>query len=105
MKRFTTAVMLLVTCAVAACSPGAAQTSTPAQSPPAANTPAREPSQLQDVGTPAGSHMLGPLSPQPSQLPPADAIIRLDPNAQGLDPCRPRETSNDPKREPGPINA
>jgi agmatinase len=49
--------------------------------------------------------MLGPLSPQTSQLPPDYAVIRLDPNAPGLDPCRPRDTSKDPKREPGPINA
>src|SRR5262245_58119879 len=46
------------------------------------------PSQLQDSGTPAGPHMLGPLSPQPSELPPDYAVIRLDPNAQGLDVCR-----------------
>ena len=62
-------------------------------------------SQLQDSGTPAGPHMLGPLSQQPSSLPPDYAVIRLDPNAQGLDVCRPRDTSKDPKREPGPINA
>jgi agmatinase len=48
--------------------------------------------------------MLGPLSPQPSQLPPDAAVIRLDPNAPGLDPCRPRDTSKEPKRDPGPIN-
>jgi agmatinase len=49
--------------------------------------------------------MLGPLSPQTSQLPPDSAVIPLDPNAPGLDPCRPRDTSKDPKRDPGPINA
>ena len=72
--------------------------------PAPADTP-RDTSQLQDVGTPEGAHMLGPLSPQTSQLPPESGLIRLDPNAEGLDPCRPRDISQDPKREPGPIGA
>lgn len=105
MKPFLTALILAASCAAAACSPGAAQTSTPAQSTPSRNETPRDGSQLQDVGTPAGPHMLGPLSQQPSQLPPNDVVIRLDPNATGLDPCRPRDTSKEPKREPGPINA
>jgi agmatinase len=65
----------------------------------------QDPSQLQDVGTPAGPHMLGPLSPQTSQLPPDAAVIRLDPNAPDFEVCKPRDTSKDPKRDPGPIGA
>ena len=101
MKLFATALMLIASCAAGAYSPGTAQTSTPAQSLPARNETPRDSSRLQHVGTPAGRHMLGPLSQQPSQLPPDYAVIRLDPNASGLDPCRPRDTSNQPKREPG----
>ncbi|MGH9334936.1 MAG: arginase family protein, partial [Vicinamibacteria bacterium] len=62
-------------------------------------------SQLQDAGTSEGPHMLGPLSPQTTELPPDYAVIRLDPNAPNLDPCTPRDTSKDPKRDPGPIGA
>ena len=106
MKPFATALMLVAACAAGACSPGAAQNGTPAQSPPPGNGTPREPSQLQDVGTPAGPHMLGPLSPRPSLPPPDSAVMgRVDPNAPGLDPCRPRDTSKEPKREPGPISA
>lgn len=65
----------------------------------------RDTSQLQDAGTPEGPHMLGPLSQQAAQLPPESALIRLDPNADRLDPCRPRDISRDPKRDPGPIGA
>lgn len=104
MKPFATALIMVAACAASACSPGAADTGSAAQAPPAGNATPRDPSQLQDVGTPAGPHMLGPLSPQPSQLPPDAAVIRLDPNAPGLDPCRPRDTSKEPKRDPGPIN-
>jgi agmatinase len=93
--------------------PPASSPSTPAQpgasgqaggAPAGAGQP-RDTSQLQDVGTPEGPHMLGPLSPQASQPPPESALIRLDPAAEGLDPCRPRDTSEEPKREPGPIGA
>lgn len=76
-----------------------------AQQSPAPTERPQDTSQIQDPGTPEGPHMLGPLSPQTSQLPPDYAVIRLDPNAPGLDPCTPRDTSKEPKREPGPFDA
>ena len=85
--------------------PGQAAAAGQAAGAPARTDQPRDTSQLQDVGSPEGPHMLGPLSPQAAQLPPESALIRLDPNADPLDPCRPRDISRDPKREPGPIGA
>lgn len=85
--------------------PGQAPAAGQAAGAPAPADQPRDTSQLQDAGTPEGPHMLGPLSPQTAQLPPESALIRLDPNSERLDPCRPRDISRDPKREPGPIGA
>src|SRR5262245_50974666 len=85
----------------------AAQQPASSSAPPPAATPAapRSPAaaQAQDVGTPAGPHVLGPLSSQPGT--PDDSIIQLDPTDPRLGVWRDRDTSTDPKREPGPISA
>jgi hypothetical protein len=93
---------------LASCSEQRAHTVAAEQTEPAGQTAAERPqdtSQLQDSGTSSGPHMLGPLSPQTAGLPPDYAVIRLDPNAPELEVCTPRDTSKDPKREPGPIGA
>jgi agmatinase len=88
---------------LAACSEQRAQTVAEPGEQAAPERP-QDTSQLQDSGPP-GPHMLGPLSPQTAGLPPDYAVIRLDPNAPDLEVCTPRDTSKDPKRDPGPIGA
>jgi agmatinase len=86
----------------AAQQPGAASSqqqsaaAAPAQRSPAAG-------QNQDVGTPAGPHVLGPLSPQPGVQ--DDSIIQLDPGDKRLGVWVDRDVSKDPKRDAGPISA
>jgi len=53
-----------------------------------------------DVGTPAGPHMLGPLSPEIG--PPNHSVTVLDPEDPNLDLWKRREAQIDPKRTPGP---
>jgi guanidinobutyrase len=113
-RRLAPLSLVLVLCVVASCSEQAPRQEVHAAAPSASaqtvaqEAPAERPqdtSQVQDPGTPEGPHMLGPLSPQTSELPPDYAVIRLDPNAPELDVCKPRDTSEGPRRDPGPIDA
>jgi guanidinobutyrase len=56
-----------------------------------------------DVGTPAGLHMLGPLSPEIG--PPNNSVVVLDPADPNLDLWKRREAQIDLKRAPGPWSA
>jgi agmatinase len=107
----TAALVIGAACAASCSDPGssrevhAAVQTAAAQEAPAQPQRPKDDSQVQDPGTPEGPHMLGPLSPQTTALPPDYAVIRLDPNAPRLDVCTPRDTSESPRRDPGPIDA
>jgi agmatinase len=104
-------ILALITSPLLSCTKASSQAAQPAAtsspSPSRATSPSAPRSsaaaQTQDVGTPAGPHVLGPLSPQPGAQ--DDSIILLDPSDKQLSVWRDRDMSNDPKRDPGPISA